>query len=130
LLEAPVAGAGSEHDYESTYKTCTWNTDQSTGGNPNSVRLAVVVKKTSGDKGFSPSAQVGAPTPVSGVGDNATFAAQGGGTGQTGETQLIANKGMVSVSLDVSYGGTVAHPNSNGAAMGEVVRDVFRQLNL
>jgi hypothetical protein len=91
--------------------------------------LAVIVKKSPSDNGFSSSGSAGTPAAVSGVGDNATFASRGGTAGQDGESQLIANKGRVSVSLDVRYGGTVAHPNSNGASMGVVVRDVFSQLS-
>jgi hypothetical protein len=126
LMGAPAAQAGTENDYDTNYKTCSWTTGNSSG-NATTARLAVVMKANASDNGFSAPASAG-PVPVSGVGDNATFATSGGGAGQFGQSILVANKGLTSVSLAVNYGGSVAHPASTQAAFGEDVREVFTQL--
>jgi hypothetical protein len=127
LLGAPAAQAGTEHDFDVNYVTCTWTTG-SAAGNASTVRLGVVERGSASEKGFGPPTSAGPPSAVSGVGDDATFASSGGGASQPGESILVANKHLASVSLDVTYGGTTAHPNSTQAAMADDVRQVFVQL--
>jgi hypothetical protein len=127
LLGAPPAQAGTEQDYDVNYKTCTWTTG-STAGNANTLRVGVVQRANVSEKGFGPPTSAGPPTAVSGVGDDATFASSGGAARQTGESIMVANKLLVSVSLDVTYGGSTSHPNSTQAAIADDVRQIFVQL--
>jgi hypothetical protein len=96
LLGGASAGipAGTEQDYEPTYKTCRWSSNPDPA-HPNvaNVDVAFFLKKAPTDPGLSRDANYGPPEAVSGVGDNASFAKSGS------NVELIANKGLWSTAL-------------------------------
>jgi hypothetical protein len=115
--EAP-ADAGSELDHADNYKTCNWNTANSS----NHVGLGVVRNASSSDKGFAYGGDFGPPETVTGIGDSATFATRG----QT-DVELIVNKALWSISLDSS---AAASSSALKAKMVDVARQILTQLGL
>ena len=99
-----AAPAGVENDPGPGYETCQWST--TTSGNVSQLRLGVVIKASPTDNGFEPVPAADSPRPLTGVGDDATYAENGTDAG-FGTKLLVANKGVISVSLGVQYGGNV-----------------------
>jgi hypothetical protein len=96
LLGGPAApAAGTEDDFSATYKSCDWLNTPAGGGNSTALDFRVVVRANQTAPGFSGTiADDGPSGPVSGVGDNAVFAATDG----TG-ANLIVNKGLTAISI-------------------------------
>ncbi len=120
-----AAGTPTETDYAANYEVCQWLTTGT--GNTNALRLGVTIKLSPGDNGFGPVPAADSPQPVSGVGDNATYGANGDDTG-FGTKLMVANKGPVSVSLGVQYGGSLRAPGSTQANLAAVIDAIFGEL--
>ena len=127
VLGAASTDAGTEQVFEPTYKNCRWATTPPAGANANALEIAVFIRKSPSDPGFSPSNDIGNPVPVDGVGDDATYA----NNGQTGfeVAQLIADKGLAAVAITLRYGGTTPHGPDLQGAVSEIARQIFSQLN-
>ncbi len=119
------AGSSSETDYSANYETCQWLTTGT--GNANALRLGVTIKLSPSDNGFAPVPVADSPEPMSGVGENATYGANGDDQG-FGTKLLVANKGPVSISLGVQYGGSQRAPDSTQANLATVVNAIFTEL--
>ncbi len=120
-----VAPQGIEADADANHRTCQWTATGS--GNSSQLRLGVVIRLTPADHGFEPVPPSLAPVPIGSLGDNATYGSSGGDT-SIGSKLLIANKGPVSVSLGVQYGGSLRAPDSTQATMIAAVQAVFTAL--
>jgi hypothetical protein len=119
--------AGTPQDYDTFYKTCSWNVVPPGSVNSNAIRLGVVKKTKPTDKGFGVPSQAGNPTPVDGLGDDATFYSKGDAAALT-EGALVANKGAISISIDATFGGTGPDSSAVEAALIDVVRRIFTAL--
>jgi hypothetical protein len=126
VLGAPAKSAGVETDYEPAYKTCNWIASGPAGGNDNEMRVGVM-RRQAGQQPF-PSRKTGLDsTAVSGVGATATFSTSARDTG-VGEVLLVADKGAVSVSIDVNYAGSITTPTAPQDPMIAIAKAVIAQV--
>jgi hypothetical protein len=124
-LLAGGAGTPTETDYAPNYEVCQWLTSGT--GNTNALRLGVTIKLSPTDKGFAPVPAAASPRALSGVGDSATYSENGDDKG-FGSKLLVADKGPVSISLEVDYGGSLRAPGSTEANFAAAVNAVFSEL--
>jgi hypothetical protein len=118
-------GAGTPTKYEATYVTCDWSATPAGASNANSLRLAVVEKKTPGQQGFSVPTELPDSHPIAGLGEKARLYSR---AGVFSGLDLIADKGKFTISLNGQYGGTApAEPTVENAFVA-LARKVFAAL--
>ena len=120
VLGTPASDAGTERIFDTNYRNCQWSTPPGPG-NPSALQIAVVIRKSATDPGFSPSTDVGTPQPVAGVGDKATFSDKPDPNFETAE--LLADKGRFSVAVHLQYGST-----PHAAGLQDLVAAIANQI--
>lgn len=119
VLGSAASDSGTEQIFDTNYRSCGWSTPPGPG-NATALQIGVVIRRSATGFGFAPASDVGPPQPVAGVGDNATFYDKPDPNFEA--SQLIANQGLVSVSIHVNYGST------SHAALQDVAPDIARQI--
>jgi hypothetical protein len=121
-LGASPAAPGIPTRYEATYVTCDWSATPAGASNANSLRLAVVEKKTPDQQGFSVPTDLPDAHAVTGLGDKATIYSR---AGVFSGLDLVADKGRFTISLNGNYGGSAPTEPALETAFVALARKVF-----
>jgi hypothetical protein len=124
LLGAAVSG--TEKDPEPVYKSCSWSTKPVGVPGANKLNLGLI-RIGNGQVGFASTLVGLTATVFQGLGDVATYSS---GTDPSGfERLLVTNKGTVSVSISVVYGGTSSPPSTIRSDLTAVARSIFAEVH-
>ena len=122
------AAKGTESDPQPVYKNCEWDTAANpTGSVPSKLNLGLI-RIGNGQAGFGTTFVGFTATVLAGVGDNATYSTGKNSAGSE-ERLLVTNKGSVSVSIAVVYGGTATPPSSVQTQLVSLAKTVFTKLH-
>ncbi len=116
------AGSGTPQDFDPGYKTCSWTVVPPGAANANALRLGVVAISNS-NKGFGQPSNMGNPTTIPGLGDQANLYVNA--DPNFPEYTLIAIKGGTSVSADAHLTGSQTDPATVETDLVNIVRSAF-----
>jgi hypothetical protein len=121
-LGAHPSAPGTPTKYEATYVTCDWSATPAGAANSNSIRLAVVEKKSPDQQGFSLPTDLPDAHAVAGLGDKATIYSR---AGVFSGLDLIADAGKFTISVSGQYGGSAPAQATLETAFVALARKVF-----
>jgi hypothetical protein len=113
--------SGKETDYADYYKTCAW-----AGSGSDSMSIKII-RLGNGQMGFGPNIVGLTASVLTGLGDKATYSSGRNSSGLN-ESLLVANKGFVSLSIDVNTQ-ALGKPQVIEDRLTNLARGIFTQLS-
>jgi len=121
-----ATASGIETDPEPVYKSCSWSAEPAGATGINKLELGLI-RIGNGQVGFASTLVGLTATVFPGLGDAATYSTGRSASGF--QRFVVTNKGTVSLSIGVIYGGTSSPPSAVRNELTAAARHIFAELH-